>query len=95
MKRLLSALAVMTLPGFDVHHLGSHEARFKINWCLVADRRMHAPVVVEAFDPGDDVELGLRAGVVAKQMGALSVLKRLSVGVSQQLARLLIDWTIR
>ena len=28
---------------------------------------MHAPVIIEAFDPVDDVELGKRAGIVAKQ----------------------------
>ena len=34
---------------------------------------MHAPVIIEAFDPVDDVELGKRTGVVTKQMGALDL----------------------
>ena len=33
---------------------------------------MHALVIIEAFDPVDDVELGKGAGVVAKQTGARS-----------------------
>ena len=32
---------------------------------------MHASMVVETFDPVDDVELGMRPGLVAKQMGTL------------------------
>jgi hypothetical protein len=42
---------------------------------------MHAPAIVEAFDPVDDVEPGLRTAVIAKQMvrSTLSVLKKLAI----------------
>ena len=48
----------VTLPGFDVHHLGGPEAGFSIDRRFVSDRRMHTSVVVETFDPIDDVQLG-------------------------------------
>ena len=34
---------------------------------------MDTPAIIETFDPVDDVELGKRAGVVAKPMGALDL----------------------
>jgi hypothetical protein len=41
---------------------------------------MQAPVMIEAFDPVDDVEPGQRTGVVAKLMGALELKAGIRLG---------------
>ena len=48
---------------------------------------MHAPTIVEAFDPIDDVELGQGTRVVAQKMDALDLRSLIDQPTIRRLAR--------